>query len=337
MDLELTTQFNDIILPTAWDIENNSPFINIDSGGLKVNYTDPDDNKAAIIRANYSIPSQCGIFYFEIKIINEGKNGIIGVGYCTKQNNKEIDDSIIETNYINNMLMPGQESKESELWSCGYHGDDGYSFCSGGSEPYGPTYGTGDIIGCYLNFMTKVVFYTKNGINLGIACNLPDNWKGILYPCVGFRSQNGSVEVNFGRETFKYSAMTNEDISKRSNNALALEYQEKLYYIMGGYENMLVNLTGELTKLLEKKQNNVLELGYRGKIFFIMGEYDKALEYLTRLLETEPDNITALKYRAEINYIMKRYNESITDLKKLLKIKPTDTWAMEAHKLVENS
>ncbi|RIB15246.1 hypothetical protein C2G38_2039528 [Gigaspora rosea] len=149
-----TTPFDDIILPTAWDIENNSPYVNIDSSGLKVNYTDPDDNKAAIIRANHPIHSKCGIFfYFEIKIINKGKNGMIGVGYCTKQNDKEIDDSNIKTDYINNMLMLGQESKKSELWSCGYHGDDGYSFYSGGSEPYGSTYTT------------------------GIACNLPDNWK----------------------------------------------------------------------------------------------------------------------------------------------------------------
>ncbi|RIB18797.1 hypothetical protein C2G38_1319711 [Gigaspora rosea] len=143
-NLELITPFNDIVLPTAWDAENSSPFINIDSSGLK-----------------------CWIFYFEIKIINKGKNGMIGIGCCTKQNDKEIDDSIIKTDYINNILMPGQESKENELWGCGYHGDDGYSFCSGGVEPYGPKYTTGDIIGCYLNFVNKMVFYTKNGINLG--------------------------------------------------------------------------------------------------------------------------------------------------------------------------
>ncbi|KAF0532772.1 putative serine-aspartate repeat-containing protein SdrF [Gigaspora margarita] len=66
---------NDIILPTAWDIENKSLFINIDASGLKVNYTGPDDNNAVIVRANRPIPSQCEVFYFEIKIINRGKNG----------------------------------------------------------------------------------------------------------------------------------------------------------------------------------------------------------------------------------------------------------------------
>ncbi|CAG8640566.1 7592_t:CDS:2 [Ambispora leptoticha] len=330
-DFELPTPFNDIVLPNAWGIENKSPFINIDSSGLKVSYTGPNDNKAIIIRANHPIPLECVIFYFEIKIINKGNNGMIGVGYCTKQNHKEISDANIKTNYIYDMLMPGQKYKESEenrSWGCGYHGDDGYSFCSGSGEPYGPKYTTGDIIGCYLNVLKKIVFYTKNGVILGIACHLPDDFKGIIYPCVGFRSQGVSVKVNFGHETFKYSAMTNEYINKKSNNILILKYQENIHFIMGGNENMLVNSTCELTRSLEKKQDS------RGQILLLMGEYDKALEALTKLTEIEPDNIITLRYRREIYYIMKKYNESITDLMKLLKIKPGDEWATEAHKLV---
>ncbi|RIB14033.1 concanavalin A-like lectin/glucanase domain-containing protein [Gigaspora rosea] len=163
-DLELITSNNDIVLPTAWDIEDKSPFVDIDSSGLKPFIKDPDDYRAVIVRANNSIPSECGIFYFEIKIINKGKNGMIGICYCTKQTDKKIDDS----DYINNMLMPGQEN---ETWGCGYHGDDGYSFYSGSGEPYDlsspPGYTTGDIVGCYLNFRENIVFYTKNGINLG--------------------------------------------------------------------------------------------------------------------------------------------------------------------------
>ncbi|RIB07808.1 hypothetical protein C2G38_2112669 [Gigaspora rosea] len=159
---------------------------------------------------------------------------MIGIGYCTKQSDKKIDDS----NYINNMLMLG----------------------SGG--PYGASYTTDDIIGCYLNFRNKIVFYTKNGINLGIACHLHSNFKGILYPCIGFRSQGGSVKVNFGDENFKYSAMTNEDINKNSKNALILEYQGKVYFIIGEYENMLVSLIDDLTKSLEKESNNTFELSY---------------------------------------------------------------------------
>ena len=114
---------------------------------------------------------------------------MIGIGYCTKQSDEKIDD----LDYINNMLMLGnskyllifsyycrltpmsyilgQENKENDSWGCGYHGDDGYSFCSGSGGLYdlsdSPGYTTGDVVGCYLNFKNKIVFYTKNGINLG--------------------------------------------------------------------------------------------------------------------------------------------------------------------------
>ncbi|RIB25487.1 hypothetical protein C2G38_2067275 [Gigaspora rosea] len=98
---------------------------------------------------------------------------------------------------------------------------------------------------------------------------------------------------------------------------------------MGKNENVLVNLTGELTKSLEKKQNN------QGQILFLMGEYYKALEALNKLLEIEPDNIIALRYRVEIYYVIKKYDESIADLRKLLKIKPDDEWATKAIELVK--
>ncbi|RIB11032.1 concanavalin A-like lectin/glucanase domain-containing protein [Gigaspora rosea] len=202
--MEETTLFNGLILPTAWNIDDKSQFVSIDSSGLKVNYTDLNDYKTVVIRANNPIPSQCGLFYFEIEIINEGKNGIIGVGYCTKQSN--ISD-----------FMPGnrrryvedKENKENKSWGCAYHGDDGYFFCSGSGKPYGPTYTVGDTIGCYLNFRNddKMIFYNKNGINLGIVCYLPnnlDNLKNNLYPCIGLKSQGAFAEANFGHKKFKY-------------------------------------------------------------------------------------------------------------------------------------
>ncbi|RIB21646.1 hypothetical protein C2G38_2176019 [Gigaspora rosea] len=101
-DLELIAPYDDIILPNAWEIEN------------KVNYTDPDDNKAIIIHANNPIPLECGYFTLKLKMI--------GVGYCTKQNNKEIGDSYVKSNYIPvyDMLMPGQGYKENDV-GCSYH------------------------------------------------------------------------------------------------------------------------------------------------------------------------------------------------------------------------
>lgn len=52
--------------------------------------------------------------------------------------------------------------------SYGYHGDDGHSFCSSGNgKAYGPTFTTGDVIGCGFNLIDNTCFYTKNGVNLG--------------------------------------------------------------------------------------------------------------------------------------------------------------------------
>ncbi|RIB14658.1 hypothetical protein C2G38_2194460 [Gigaspora rosea] len=226
---------------------------------------------------------------------------MIGIGFCTKSTDQTKKAEDLEI-----MAMPGQEN-----YSWGYHGDDGYSFCSGNGELYGDEdgYTTGDTIGCYLNFENKIVFYTKNGINQGIASYLPDDLDDILYPCVGFRSQGGSVEVNFGDRKFEYS-VDNKDIGKRIHN-----------------------LINEVTKSLETNPSNVIDLSYRGRIYFIMGRYEEALEGLNKLLKIDQYNIIALRYRGEINYIMKRYNESIADLNKLLKIEPDNAWAKEVLKL----
>lgn len=35
---------------------------------------------AASVRATHPIPSACGIYYFEVKIISKGRDGYMGVG-----------------------------------------------------------------------------------------------------------------------------------------------------------------------------------------------------------------------------------------------------------------
>ncbi|RIB29356.1 hypothetical protein C2G38_2155625 [Gigaspora rosea] len=60
-DLVALSSYNDIVLPIAWDIENKSLFIDIDSSGLKkLLIKDPDDYKAAVVQANHPVPSETG-------------------------------------------------------------------------------------------------------------------------------------------------------------------------------------------------------------------------------------------------------------------------------------
>ncbi|RIB28121.1 concanavalin A-like lectin/glucanase domain-containing protein [Gigaspora rosea] len=304
---------------------------------------EPNDYKSvALAIAKDQIPLQNGFFYFEVEIINKEDDGIIGVGLCRNPDLKEITK--------NSYLMPGQDKN-----SWGYH-DDGYLFISKNGRPYGPPYATNDTIGCYLNFEERIMFYTYNGANIGIACNLSkasEDLEGKWYPYVGLRSQGGSIEVNFGTgdRKFKYSAMNNDDIGEelygvncldffcdnnldnQLNNELDLMYRAKAYLIMKLYKEALE----DLTKVLEKEQNNLLALTYRGKAYFIIGKYKESLEDLTKVLNNESENTIALRYRAEIYQIMKKYYESSNDLKKLLKIRPYDEWAIKARDLVDKT
>lgn len=72
---------------------------------------------------------------------------------------------------------------------------------TGGIE-YGPTFTTDDVVGCCVNFRTNTVFYTKNGLPLGVA------FKGILneplHPAIGLRTPGEIVEANFGQKPFVF-------------------------------------------------------------------------------------------------------------------------------------
>lgn len=127
-------------------------------------------NDAASVRTAFPIPASCGLYYFEVKIISKGRDGYMGIG-LTAHNFKmnrlpgELYTVIIYL-VINKHIADVGWDKQSY----GYHGDDGNSFCSSGNgQPYGPTFTTGDIIGCGVNLVDNTCFYTKNGHHLGIA------------------------------------------------------------------------------------------------------------------------------------------------------------------------
>ncbi len=66
---------------------------------------------------------------------------------------------------VNLNRLPGWEKN-----SYGYHADDGCVFSSTGTgQKYGPTFSTGDVVGCGFNLVDHSIFFTKNGITLGTA------------------------------------------------------------------------------------------------------------------------------------------------------------------------
>ncbi|KAI9362698.1 hypothetical protein BD770DRAFT_359510 [Pilaira anomala] len=204
----------DLRLPTAWNPKDKSSNIEVGSNGLDLSYTGPglEEADAALVRSNFPMRSQTGIFYFEMKVISKGAHGFIGIGFCYGENNLE--------------RLPGWNTN-----SWGYHGDDGHSFAgSGTGKDYGPRFTTGDTIGCGVNFSDRSAFYTKNGWHLGTAFK-DLIFKKPIYPAIGLRTQREKVTTNFGNEPFvfdieKYVRKQRlhliEDIVHNPNNKLTI-------------------------------------------------------------------------------------------------------------------
>jgi hypothetical protein len=97
----------------------------------------------------------------------------------------------------------------SATHSYGYHGDDGNAFCGTGTgDKYGPTFTTGDTIGCCVNFMDSTCFFTKNGAKLPVAFRNVGKKEGTpsvpLFPCVGLQTVGEEIVANFGEEPFVF-------------------------------------------------------------------------------------------------------------------------------------
>ena len=174
-------------LPRAWGETGGekSAFLGVSQGGLRVTYRGQGKShrEAGAVRTSHPIPPTCGVYYFEVRIVSKGRDGYMGIGLCGKE--------------VSVGRLPGWEAG-----SYGYHGDDGNSFCGSGSGvAYGPTFSTGDVIGCGLNLVRHSAFYTKNGQHLGSAfTDLPPN----LFPTLGLQTPGEIVHTNFGQAPFLY-------------------------------------------------------------------------------------------------------------------------------------
>jgi len=150
------------------------------SDSVTVKYTGRGiaDADAASVRTNVAVPSHCGLFYYEVKIVSKGRHGYIGVGFCVAEFAPD--------------RLPGWEAD-----SYGYHGDDGNAFNgSGKGQKYGPMYTTGDVIGALWNRIEGTISFYKNGVALGEAFTGVRHEK--LYPTVGLRTTGEEVRANFG-------------------------------------------------------------------------------------------------------------------------------------------
>ncbi|KAK4230267.1 hypothetical protein QBC38DRAFT_507603 [Podospora fimiseda] len=193
------TEENDGInpLPSKWNKYDKEGILEVSNDGYEVtvgtNSTRAlSDQEAASVRADHWVDPSCGLYYFEVLVLNRKRGGSedvpIGVGFAAKS--------------ASLLRAPGWEP---ESW--GYHGDDGHCFAAQNTgKPYGPKFGPGDTIGCLLNFRKGHILYTKNGRELKVAfrdINFKDI-KGKIYPIVGLKKQGDHIWANFGQVPFMF-------------------------------------------------------------------------------------------------------------------------------------
>lgn len=214
-------------LPRQWSSKDRHSYIGLSQNNLRVHYKGSGKNNkdTASVRANYSVPTSCGVYYYEVKIVSKGRDGYIGIG--------------MSAGGVNLNKLPGWEKS-----SYGYHADDGCVFSSSGTgQQFGPVFTTGDIVGCGFNLVERSIFFTKNGIKLGNAVSdVPANL--VLYPSVGLQTPGEIVEANFGDSPFNFDleAMLAEVRHKvhHSINTFTLPFgegvwQSELHKVILGY------------------------------------------------------------------------------------------------------
>ncbi|CEJ94716.1 hypothetical protein VHEMI10231 [[Torrubiella] hemipterigena] len=178
-------------LPTQWSRDDVAAGLDIQTDGLGLKFPDSKshherEHEACAVRTDHHIPPQCGIYYFEVQILSGKRDDTyIAIGFSTKT--ASIDRPV---------------GWEPESW--GYHCDDGRCFTGQKiGRPFGPTFGTGDVIGCGINFRDRTAFYTRNGVKLGTA--FQEVLRGKLYPSVSLKKPGEQISVNFGQTPFVFN------------------------------------------------------------------------------------------------------------------------------------
>ncbi|KAI1290615.1 ran-binding protein [Xylaria venustula] len=205
-------------LPTRWNKDDKFGAIEVSANGLEVKYnpalrttTREQDHEICGIRADHPMPTQAGIYYFEVTLLSKRRDEstTVCLGFVAK-----------------NVSLARPPGWEQDSW--GYHGDDGdiYSGHNVGKKYKDTTFSAGDVIGCGVNFRTGHAFFTKNGTNLGPAFR---DVKGKLYPVVGIKKAGEVIRVNFGQSPFVFKI---DQLIKKEQNmikqAIARTSVEKL-------------------------------------------------------------------------------------------------------------
>ncbi|KIJ45239.1 hypothetical protein M422DRAFT_30095 [Sphaerobolus stellatus SS14] len=233
-------------IPTRWSDTDRWASLTVSPDGRELTFhgsSNSGEKDAAAARTNYPIPAACGIYYYEIEILNKGQKGHIGIGFGHRS---------VKLN-----RLPGWEPK-----SWGYHGDDGNSFASEKEgKPFGPKFTIGDIVGCGIDFSTGRAFFTRNGSLIDPCFENIGSDRGELYPTVGLRTPNESIRTNFGQDPFKFDILNHVELAR---NAMWAEIQSTpISFVDGSFcKGGEEGITAEQEAVEIRKPLNELVLGY---------------------------------------------------------------------------
>ncbi|EGC28483.1 hypothetical protein DICPUDRAFT_93323, partial [Dictyostelium purpureum] len=159
-----------------WDLLNvNSDLLEIEDKN-KCSYKKLDSSVKTIAKS--TIPFSNSFSYFELFITNDNRENInckICIGLTSQEHPNDIYPGCFEGSY-------------------GYMGDGKFYFGVNEIKDYGPTFTSGDVIGCGYDSSSKSLYFTKNGEYLGIAYKKL-NIHG-LFPTVGLESAGESIVIN---------------------------------------------------------------------------------------------------------------------------------------------
>ncbi|CUS15745.1 unnamed protein product [Tuber aestivum] len=208
--------------PSLFTDEDKAPGLTIEDSGLTISLPARWGTASQCARANTFIPvDHDRTYYYEMTVVDEGDGKRIGLGFCAKD-----------------ASLNGMPGWEVDAW--GYHADDGAKF-PGRSQglKYGPMYGTGDVVGCGIDFKRGFAFYTLNAEYLG----LPDSRPGTelirspgpafslkeglrIWPMIGMGSAGAKVSVNFGQRKFAWDGI--DDLDGHLGDNAAVEYGKEV-------------------------------------------------------------------------------------------------------------
>lgn len=293
-------------LPHGWSSETKAPPLGLTHDNLGCYYRglgrrDEDEKFAAAVRTENHIPPACLLYYFEIRFISKGREGFMGLGLTSA------------TAVLNK--LPGWARE-----SYGYHADDGNIFNGDGrGSSFGPTFTSGDVIGCGYNLVEGKCFFTKNGLNLGKAFeDIPSDT--LFYPTIGLKTAGEEVKANFGQEEFVYDI--EQDLrSLRKNMTMTIsnypiedygDWQNTLHKLVQSWllQNSYPSTAEAFSKMAKIEcKDNMQRIQFRNRIqqYVLSGRISEAIKLTNRLcpnmLQSNPNLLFALKCRQFIELI----------------------------------